>query len=411
MLTLKFGVDRSVQLEPALGGAIVAVGEPRELPLADPAAALTAALESPEKLPPLARCVVPGDRIAIALDDGVPCAAELVAAAVRYLLRVGIEAADIAIVRPYPAAGPNADTLRANWPADWKKHVGIEIHDPNDRQRLALLAGTAAGEPILLNRTLVDADLVLPIGCLHRPEAGYFGEHGVLYPAFSTTAAIQRFRSPGSLKETGEQKPKLDLEVDEVAGLLGVLFTIQAVPAGAGQVLHVLAGDVKAVRARGQEIYRAAWDCRAPQRAALVVAAIAGGPDQQTWSNLGRSLDLAQRLVADNGAIAVCCDLAEAPGAAVQSLAGQEVRKKAVHDIWKQREPDILPALQIARALDRGSVYLLSRLEASLVERLGFVAAAGPEEIARLAHHAASCIVVANAPYARVMIDEEGPGP
>ena len=40
------------------------------------------------------------------------------------------------------------------------------IHDPHDRQQLSYLAASAEGRPIYLNRTLYDAELVIPVNCL-----------------------------------------------------------------------------------------------------------------------------------------------------------------------------------------------------------------------------------------------------
>ena len=61
---------------------------------------------------------------------------------------------------------------------------------------------------------------------------------------------------------------------------------------------------------------------------------------------------------------------------------------------------DALPAAQLARALDRGKVYFLSRLEASVVEDLEMIHVGNGAELARLARRHASCILLSNAQYA-----------
>ena len=63
---------------------------------------------------------------------------------------------------------------------------------------------------------------------------------------------------------------------------------MQLVPAAGDGVLHVLAGASDAVRQRGRELYQAAWACQVARPASLVVAAIEGGPQQQTAVGTGR---------------------------------------------------------------------------------------------------------------------------
>ena len=152
--------------------------------------------------------------------------------------------------------------------------------------------------------------------------------------------------------------------MDHVAWLLGVNFTIQLVPAAGDRVLHVLAGESDAVRRRARELYHAAWGWPVARQAGLVVAAIEGGAGQQTWENVGRALQAAGRFVEEGGAIAVCCDLAAPPGPAMQQIAGRSSREAALRQVGKQRPVDALPAAQLAQALDRNKVYLLSRLGA-----------------------------------------------
>jgi len=141
------------------------------------------------------------------------------------------------------------------------------------------------------------------------------------------------------------------------------------------------------------------------QQASLVVAAIEGGAGVQTWEALGRALGAAIPLAEDGGDIAVCCDLAAGPGPAVQQLVGARSRAGALRRIGKDPPEDALPAVQLARALDHGRVYLLSRLAPSLVEELDVTPIADGAELARLTRHHKSCTLLANAPHAMVSIN------
>ena len=74
-------------------------GTPQGVPLADPAAAVAAALEQPLEYPPLAQATTPGDRVVVVLGSGLPQVAQITAAIVRALMASGIDPDGITILR------------------------------------------------------------------------------------------------------------------------------------------------------------------------------------------------------------------------------------------------------------------------------------------------------------------------
>jgi len=405
---LRHGTDSSVRLELPDDTALAHCGMPRGVPLEDPAAAVVEALAEPLDYPALIRSTTPGDRVVLALDTGVPRVAEIVAAVVRSLADCGVDPDGITVLRTRADADTGVGDPCRLVPEEIKERIALATHDPTTREKLAYLAATEAGEPVLLNRAIHDADLVLPIGCFRSEEsAGYFGIFGTLYPTFSDTRTLMRYRSPGTLDLEGRHRRRLLKTVNEVGWLLGVTLTVQVVPGAGNAIQHVLAGACDSVGRQGRQLYDAAWNQSVPRRATLVVAGIEGGPEQQTWRALGQTLSAAARLIEDDGAIVVCCDLATRPGPAVQRLSDAHSRDAALRRIRKDRPDDALPAMQLAQALDRGNVYLLSRLEQSLVEDLDVTPVARPDELARLVRQFESCIVLSNAPHAAVTVEAE----
>jgi hypothetical protein len=95
----------------------------------------------------------------------------------------------------------------------------------------------------------------------------------------------------------------------------------------------------------------------------------------------------------------VCCELAQQPGPALQRVVGAEDLDAALRDIGRHSPADALAAAELVRALKRGSVYLVSRLDEDTVEELGMLPVA-PDQISRLASRYDSCIVLSNAQYA-----------
>jgi nickel-dependent lactate racemase len=407
MPELRYGADSSVRLEFAAGISADVCGTPRGRPLDNPAAAVADVLEEPLDYPPFRLTATPGDRVVVTLGRGVPQSAQITAAVIRSLLAAGVEPDGITILRTQADVTGGVEDPRRLLGEPLKERISTVVHDPHDRGGLAYLAATESGEPIMLNRLLTDADVVLPIGCMQSEAAtGYFGIHTPLFPTFSDQKAQARFRRLDALGTNGPCKRELKSEVEHAAWLLGVNFTIQLVPAAGEGILHVVAGETAAVKRRSRQLYDDAWSWSLARRASLVVAAIEGGAVQQTWENFGRTLEAACALVEDDGAIAVCCDLAAAPGPGVQHLAGARSRRAVLEQIRKHRPADTLPAAQLAQALDRDKVYLLSRLDPALVEELDMVPMANGDELVRLTRQHNSCILLNNAPYAQVTIEE-----
>ncbi len=408
MAVLHYGTDSSVRLELADGLSADECGTPRGSPLANPAAAVAAALDEPLDYPPLAKTATPGDRVVLALDHALPQAGQIAAAVIRSLVAAGVEPDGITILRSQADRRRGAEDPCCLLDDTLRERVTAVTHDPSDRDGLAYLAANDEGEPIVLNRLLTDADVVLSIGCLQSETAtGYFGIHTPLFPAFSDAQTLSRFRRLDILGSGAPGRRQLQSEVDQTAWLLGVNFTVQVVPAAGDRLLHVVAGQCDAVRRRGRQLYDEAWSWLVARRSSLVIAAIEGGQTHQTWENFGRALDAAGAVVEDDGAIAVCCELADAPGPGVQSIAAARSRRSALKHIRKDRPDDALPAAQLARALDHDKIYLLSRLDPGLVEELEMIPLAGGDELARLARRHRSCILVANAPRTVMTVEEK----
>jgi nickel-dependent lactate racemase len=413
MAVLRYGCDSCVPWE--LTGAVppAEVGEPRGQPLMDLDAATITALAEPIDYPNLALSITPADRVVLALGRGVPQVAQVTAAIVGALVHAGLDPDGITVLHsPADLDAGVGDPCRLV-AAPLRQRITRLVHDPEDRRQFAYLAASEAGEAILIHRALHEADVVLPVGCLRADEiAGYFGIHSPVFPTFSNTKTMQRFRSFGSLNGRESRQRTLTAEVDHVAWLLGVNFSIQVIPAAGDRVLHVVSGQSESVRSRGRELYRAAWSWPAPPRASLVVAAIEGDAGQQTWENVGRALQVAEGFVEEDGAIAVCCDLAVRPGPALRHMAHAQWRESALRHVDRQPPLDAVPAAQLAHALSRYKVYLLSRLDPSVVEDLDVIPVAGPDELLRLGRQHASCVLLSNAPYvtpiaAERMKDEE----
>jgi nickel-dependent lactate racemase len=363
---------------------------------ADPAAMVRDALEEPLNFPPLAAGTVPGDHVAIAVDHGVPCVGEVVRGSVESFERAGINLEDISIV------ATDAETLRLcrqALPEDAAKRPQFVLHDPDDNDNLCLVGHTKSHEPLLVNRTIFDADIVLPIGCA-RPGGGVYD---FLFPAFSNAAAIDEFRTPANLSSPTDAAKKAK-EANEAGWLIGVMMTMQVVPGADETVAYVVAGEPQAVAVRCEQLYEEQWSLRSPREVSLVIANISGGAEAQNWQNVGRALATAENVLSEGGAVAICTNLDTPPGESLARLIGSEDLEKTQRRILRDHAEDSVPAWHLARALQRGPVYFLSQLDPDTVEELGLAPISNIDELARLAGRRESCIVIDDAQHAIVTI-------
>ncbi len=403
---LKYGIDRSVRLDVPEASLVAVCGTARGEPLTNPAAAVAAALADPIGFPPLAQATTPGDRVVLAVDPALPQSGAVAAGVVESLLVAGVQPDGIAVLR----TGRDATLGRAD-PRPWlnpdvASRLAVLDHHPEQRRELAYLAANRRDEPILLNRAIADADVLLPIGCWRRRGLiGFHGLFGTLYPTFADHLTQARFHREYCRGLRPKLRRELTDEADQVGWLLGVSLVVEAIPGPGESLLGVLAGEPASLAKAARTSYRSTWGDSAGGAARLVVATIEGGDEHQTWANLGHVLDAAGRLMDEGGAVAVCSTLSEPPGPTLRRLAGSRAPRRTLSQISREPPDDALPAIQLARALRRGRVYLLSDLDRTVVEDLDIAPLGDAAELSRLAARSGSCTLLANALLARVRLE------
>jgi nickel-dependent lactate racemase len=392
--SISLGHDRRVRLERTTKTAMKRAQPP------DPLAATMRALAEPIDFPPLASAVVPGDRIAISVDESVPCVGGIVHGVVSSLRGAGIEDEAIAVVTRDAAT---SELCRTELATHGTTSVQLAVHDPDDESDLCLVGVTKRHGPLVVNRTIFDADVILPIGCSRLNGHGVFDS---LFPRFSSAEAVQRYRMPSSCDSESSCADK-SRETDEAGWLIGVPIVIEVVPGANESVAHVVAGEPRSVARRAKQLCREEWAFHSPRRASLIIATLSGGAPAQNWSNVGRALVAAERVAAEDGAVVICSNLDVRPGESLGRLIGSTDLAATERRLLRDHAEDSWPAWQLVRALQRGPVYFLSQLDSETVEDLGLAPVANVEELARLASRHESVIVLEDSQHAVVTVDGE----
>jgi hypothetical protein len=180
---------------------------------------LSQILTVPLGFPPLSQIAFPDDRVLLVPDVEYAQEPKILTEIVTVLLGSGFNANDIQILLTDSDELTVSKSLQLCLPSD----VRILFHYPSRRDQHALLGINESDEPISLCRDLIDADLVISVGRFYvKQPKNHFGIHSAIFPRFSDSATQHRFS-----ETNGKKHRQLQAEVNEVAKLLGVIFTIQ----------------------------------------------------------------------------------------------------------------------------------------------------------------------------------------
>ncbi len=365
----------------------------RESILGDLKQAVFGALSAPIEFPAVELAIVPGDRVVLAADPTVPRLDEVVAQVIAYFESHGVQAEQFSLV----LAGHSkidASTLSARLPS-----LSVEIHDADDTAKVAYVAANKQGEPIYMNRTLVDADVVIPIMCARGRQAiDYEGAYGV-FPLLTDRRTRGQFFSLRHLADPSEHR-HLTEWADEAAWWVGLQVAIQVIPGHDGGIANILAGSPQALEAIVQEQMAQLWESHVDGTYDCVVALIDGGSAQQSWDSVARVLASAAPLVRPDGALIICSQLSQRPGRALHRLSdAMRSEDKLARQLSSDPADDALAAAMLLQSRENCHVYLLSELPAEVVESLGVGALQELHQADHILQQRSTCLVINSAQH------------
>jgi nickel-dependent lactate racemase len=385
MPTLHFGRE---QIDVAIAeDQLLAVGR-RAVPppLADAAAGVRAAVQAPLGFPPLRRALTPDDHVTVVIDEHLPHVGQLLAPLLEHIGSAGVAPGAITLLTSAPAVDQSwIDDL-----PDAYEEVRVEVHDPNDRKKLAYLATTRAGRRLYLNRSAVDADQLV---VLARPDVEPLlrrGGAGMLYPALSDEATREEL--------TGVRAGAASLrsEAAEIAWLLGAPFLVQVIEGPGDDIAAVVTGPVETAE-EARRLYEARWVRTVPGLADTVVTTLSGDSRRHEFSDLARALAHAAEVVQPEGRIILLTAALPRLGPGAELLRNSDDAGQALGLLEKGQVPDRAAAMQWAAAARRAHIYLLSGLPEVTAEELFVTPMEHPSQLQRLVRSAGSYLLLEDA--------------
>ncbi|MCX7671450.1 MAG: nickel-dependent lactate racemase [Anaerolineae bacterium] len=275
--------NEELRLELPEAWRVQGVLTPAALPgVPDPIAEVRRSLAEPIGAPQLSRLAQPGARVALVVDDGSrPTPVSLIAPAViGELEAAGVRREDITLV---PALGLHRPMTEAELAqrlgSDAFTGLRWENHDCDDADHLVSLGTTTRGTPVLLNRTVAGADLVVSIGCI-EPHiiASFGGGYKNLVPGVAGRLTVAHNHglncTPDTFNNVGQpiERNPMRLDLEEACRMIRPpVFIVNAVINDRREIVRMVAGDGVAAHREGVKISAEIFGVKVPGEADVVI--------------------------------------------------------------------------------------------------------------------------------------------
>lgn len=251
---------------------LIGVIEPREVDVPqDETAVIQDALRCPIGLPPLEELALPGQKVAIVVDDNTrpTPTARMLPLVLAELQQAGVRDEDITIVF---ANGAHRQQARE----EQTQLVGAEAiaryrvcdHNCHDRSQLSYMGATASGTPVHVNHFVAEADLRILTGLI-KPhcQAGYSGGGKAILPGVSSIETIiadhnyEAIIHPRAIFGVIDGNP-MRRAIEEAAHLLAPCFILNVILNRDKHIIGAVAGDM--IKAHRVGVQKLDWFVRVP---------------------------------------------------------------------------------------------------------------------------------------------------
>lgn len=310
-LTLAYGkTGLPLELDDALDVTVV---EPRFVPaLADPAAAVRAALEAPLGSPPLREIVRPGMKVGVVFSDITrPAPNPLLLGAVLEVLDA-VPGVEVTLFNALGTHRPNTEAeLRAmvgDAIFERRRIVQNDAFDPSTQVRVGV---TSRGHETWLNAELMRCDLKVLTGFI-EPHlfAGFSGGGKAIMPGLAGQRTVLGNHDAGMVGHpqaiwgVTHGNPIWE-EVREVAGQAGRTFLLNVTLNRDKAVTGVFAGDLDRAHAAGCAFVKGSAMVAVPRPFDIVVTTNSGYPLDLNLYQSVKGMRAADQVVREGGAVII----------------------------------------------------------------------------------------------------------
>lgn len=251
---------------------------------------------------------------------------------------------------------------------------------------------TSRGTPVQVFQPVVDADWRVYVGNIeYHYFAGYTGGAKALLPgvcSLETITANHSWMVQDSAVAGRIAGNPVREDIEEAASFLGPTFLLNVVLDGEKRIVEAVAGDITLAHRQGcrkvDELYRVPFD----QCADIALASAGGWPKDINLYQAHKALENAARAVHDKGIVILVAECQEGIGHPrfAEWLTCGDSPDKLLQRIQEQFVLGGHKAAAIAKIRRRGvRVFLVSTLDAKVVQSMGFVAFSSAQEALTIA--------------------------
>lgn len=280
-------------------------------PLTDPDEAIAAALAKPLGQEPLEHWVKPTDRVMIVSDDVTRLTPvdRIIPPLLGRLNQAGVSDAQISCIMALGTHRYMTDEeLQTRVGRQVHRRIRVFNHEWRDPANLVDLGRSAQGTPLLVNRAVVEADVVIGLGAIVPHHiAGFSGSSKIIQPGVCgprTTAETHMLSCSGGDSFLGLADNPVRRDMDDMADRVGMKTIGNVVMDSEGRIVGFFFGAMRACFAAGIECARQIYGV-AYHETPDVVVANSYPCDLDFWQS-HKSLYPAQRMIRPGGTIIVC---------------------------------------------------------------------------------------------------------
>lgn len=348
----------------------------------DLAKAFCESLESPLFYPPLNQTVFPGDQVALAIQSNLPHACDVINTFVDEFVRNGFSANDLTIVvtkrmgqqleldlSRFESVESKQDEPPPVVEIPFGDHqLKFQVHDTENSAGHSYLAANEAGEPVMVNRVMVDADVVIPVGALNPGDTGT--QVDCVYPTFSSSEIIERFDKDNRFLARRQ-------EIELANDTLGSFFVVQLVCGPGNEIQRVICGARKDATELALSETNKTWKFEWEGDAEVTVATIESEPIDQQWDDVATAVVTANRVAAGNGPIVVWADISGRPSSPFKKACSSQFEDINLSKLNRSIQ-------DFAAVLKERPVFLRSGLNREVTEELGLGYIEELEQVVRI---------------------------
>lgn len=315
-------------------------------PVANPVAAIEAALDAPIGRPPLALLAAGRKSAAISVCDITRPAPNRVTLPplLERLHRAGIpkDAITILIATGLHRAATR-DELDTILGPEIAASYRIGNHDARDRAAQRSLGRTRRSTPVFIDERFMAADLHITLGFIEQHlMLGFSGGRKLVAPGLAGEETIRTIHSPRFMREPAATEGSIDgnplhAELLEIAGMARHDFILDVTMTRLRDISGVFAGCPVEAHAAGVRFLREHSMERLPEAADAVITSAAGYPLDLTFYQTIKGITAAEHIVKPGGRILVLSECAEGIGSPefsekLRAYAGGESYLQAIAD-------------------------------------------------------------------------------